>query len=416
MIFLLDDKIQNVNHRLKTILKAYPRQFWVVALVMCLAYSFHSMLWPFLIIYASKTLNQPLTAVTGLLMINAVVGMVTTFLGGAIADKFGRKWVSIVSLFLCVSSWFFFQFAGSMGLFAALMALNGATTPLYRLASDAMMADLVPPEKRMDAYSILRLGNNLGVALGPAIGGFLSAISYSISFTTAGIGFAVICLIMILFSVETMPEHDPNLQKTRKMGGYATIFKDGKFMGLVGSYTLVRICASTLWMLLAVYAKQNFGISERLYGFIPTTNAVMVILFQILITSKVKLHSPERMMILGAAFYAVAVFSIAFGQGFWMFWLCMVVATIGEMIIVPTSTTYASLLAPEDMRGRYMSIYTLTNGLGQGIGPQVGGIMNDTFGPQFIWYTGGLIGGLGALAFWFNARRQLRPPKEFITR
>lgn len=397
--------------RLKHILSEYPRQFWVVTLVMCLAYTFHSMLWPFLIIYASKTLNMPLAAVTSLLMVNALVGMVTTFLGGAIADKFGRKWVSILALLFCGVSWFYFQFANTIGIFAALMALNGATTPLYRLASDAMMADVVPPEKRMDAYSILRLGNNLGVALGPAIGGFLSAISYSFSFTTAGIGFAVISLIMILFSTETMPEHNPIQQNKRKMGGYLTIMKDGKFMGLVGSYTLVRICSSTLWMLLAVYAKQNFGISESLYGFIPTTNAVMVILFQIWVTSKVKRHSPERMMVLGALFYAVAVFSVAFGHGFWMFWLCMVVATIGEMIIVPTSTTYASLLAPDDMRGRYMSIYTLTTGMGQGIGPQVGGLMNDHFGPQYIWYTGGMIGALGALAFWLNARRQLRSSK-----
>jgi len=74
--------------------------------------------------------------------------------------------------------------------------------------------------------------------------------------------------------------------------------------------------------------------------------------FQILITRQVKRHRPEKAMIVGAIFYAVSVFAVAFGRGFWAFWLCMVVATIGEMILVPTSTTYASLLAPEDMRGR----------------------------------------------------------------
>ena len=375
---------------------------------MTLAYMFHSMLWPFLIIYASQKLALPLTTITGLLTLNSVVGLATTFLGGAIADRFGRKWVMAISLFLCGISWFLFQFADHFSLFALLMAFNGATTPIYRLAADAMMADIVPAEKRIDAYSILRLGNNLGVALGPAIGGFLSAVSYNISFTTAGLGIFACGVIVTLFSIETIPARKGKIFVPGEAGGYARIVKDSRFMGLVGSYSLNRICSSTLWMLLAVYAKQNFGISERLYGFIPTTNAVMVILFQMFITSRLKKQPRERSMIIGALFYAVAVFAVAFGHSFWMFWTCMVVATIGEMILVPTSTTYASLLAPEDMRGRYMSVYTLTGGLGTGIGPLIGGVMNDNFGPQTIWYGGGLIGGLSALAFYFASKRQFK--------
>lgn len=397
---------------IKKIIAGYPRQFWVVVALMTLAYTFHSMLWPFLIIYASEKLGLALTAVTGLLTLNSVVGLVTTFLGGAIADRFGRKWVMAVSLFLCGISWYLFQFANDFLLFALLMAFNGATTPLYRLAADAMLADVVPAEQRIDAYSILRLGNNLGVALGPALGGFLSAISYKISFTTAGIGIVACGLLVTVFSIETIPARKPETVAPGQKGGYARIFHDSQFMGLIGSYSLNRICSSTLWMLLAVYAKQNFGISERLYGFIPTTNALMVIFFQLLVTSKVKFHKPEKSMIVGALFYAVAVFAVAFGQGFWAFWLCMVVATVGEMILVPTSTTYASKLAPEEMRGRYMSLYTLTGGLGTGVGPLIGGVLNDNFGPQTIWYGGGAIGALSALAFFLSSRRQHQPQPQ----
>jgi MFS family permease len=394
----------------RKIMKGYPRQFWLVVTVMTLSYLFHSMLWPFLIIYASQKLNLTLTAVTGLLTLHSLVGLVTTFLGGAIADRFGRKWVMALALFLCGISWYLFQFADQFSIFALLMAFNGATTPLYRLAADAMMADVVPSEKRIDGYSILRLGNNLGVALGPAIGGFLSAVSYDISFTTAGLGIFACGILVTLFSIETIPSQTDVQLGTEQSGGYGRILHDSRFLGLIGSYSLNRICSSTLWMVLAVYAKQNYGISESLYGFIPTTNAVMVILFQMMVTSRVKHQRPEKSMIIGALFYAVAVFSVAFGRGFWAFWLCMVVATIGEMILVPTSTTYASLLAPEDMRGRYMSIYTLSGGLGPGVGPLIGGVMNDNFGPRTIWYTGGAIGALSALAFLLNSRRLSKSP------
>lgn len=396
----------------RKIVKAYPRQFWLVTTVMMLSYMFHSMLWPFMIIYASQKLNLALTAVTGLLTLHSALGLVTTFLGGAIADRFGRKWVMALALFMCGISWFLFQFADHLSIFALLMAFNGATTPLYRLAADAMMADVVPSEKRIDAYSILRLGNNLGVALGPAIGGFLSAVSYDISFSTAGLGIFACGVLVTLFSAETIPSRNQGTLGEAPKGGYGRILRDSKFMGLIGSYLLNRICSSTLWMLLAVYAKQNYGISERLYGFIPTTNAAMVILFQMLVTAKVKKYRPDRSMIVGALFYAVAVFAVAFGRGFWAFWLCMVVATIGEMILVPTSTTYASLLAPEDMRGRYMGVYTLTGGLGPGLGPLICGVMNDNYGPRTIWYTGGAIGALGALAFFLNSRRLTRQQQK----
>jgi hypothetical protein len=45
------------------------------------------------------------------------------------------------------------------------MALSGAFNPLYRIGADAMMADLIPPEKRIDAYSLLRMGNNVDAVL-----------------------------------------------------------------------------------------------------------------------------------------------------------------------------------------------------------------------------------------------------------
>lgn len=395
--------------RLRKVIKLYPRQFWLVAVIMMLAWTFHSMLWPFLLIYISQKLNTSLTAVASLLTINALVGMVTSFLGGAIADRFGRKWVMVVSFILCAFSWYLFQLADTVALFVALMALNGATTPLYRLAADAMMADLVPPGNRIEAYSILRMGNNLGVALGPAIGGFTAAISYNISFSIAGLGILLCGILVMIFSSETIPvrENVAPIPPSR-LGGYGKILRDRQFLSLIGAFTLNRISSATIWLMLGVYVKSNFGMSEKLFGFIPMTNAVMVIFFQVLTTRWVKRHDPKWMMVFGSVFYGLAVFGVAFGQGFWAFWLCMVVATIGEMILVPTTTTMAAGMAPDDMRGRYMSVYTVTSGVGSGVGPLLGGFLSDSFGPTTTWYGGGLIGFAGAAAFLFNIMARKR--------
>jgi MFS family permease len=111
-------------------------------------------------------------------------------------------------------------------------------------------------------------------------------------------------------------------------------------------------------------------------------------------------------MTLGAAFYGVAVLAVAFSTGFWAFWLCMVVATVGEMILMPTSTNYVSRLAPDDQRARYMSMYTITWSVGTALGPLIGGILSDQVSPSATWIGAGLLGFIGAGLFFLFSRRE----------
>ena len=404
---LLHDKIIRVISRIVSTYKSFSRQFWLISVVMMLVWTFHSLVWPFLTLYASEKLNQPLTAVTVLLTINSLVGLVTTFIGGAIADRFGRKWVMVFALTFAGVAWYLFRMAEVLPVFALLMAFSGAVTPLYRLAADAMITDMIPIEERIDAYSILRLGNNLGVAVGPAIGGFLAARSYQISFAVTGIGMLLCAVLILLFSIETMPQTPRQIIPGVKQDlGYSAPLKDRRLLGFLVATSFNRMATSALWMLLAVHAKTRFSISEGIYGFIPTTNAVMVILFQLYVTRQAKRHAPGPMMTIGALFYGVAVTGVAFSQGFWGFWLCMVIATIGEMILLPTSTNFVSNLAPEDKRARYMSLYTVTWSIGMALGPLIGGTLNDRISPSATWIGTGLLGFIGAGLFWLYSNKQ----------
>lgn len=365
---------------------------------MMVAWLLHSMMWPYIMLFSSQRLNQPLTSVAWLMTVNSVFGLVATFLGGAIADRFGRKWVMVFSLFLGGIGWYFFRSAGALPIFALLLGLIGAATPLYRLASDSMVADLIPEENRLNAYSLLRMGNNFGVALGPAIGGLLVAKSYNLCFSIIGVGFILIGVYSALIIVETKTPAQPiEVRKEGETGGYIQIFKDKTFMMMLGGLSLNRIATSILWLMLAVYSKQNFGLPENVYGLIPATNAIMVVLFQLLVTRQVNRRNPQAAMVLGALIYAGAIFSVSFGTGFWGFWVCMVMATVGEMILVPTATTFTSRLAPQEMRARYMSIYNVAYWIGTGVGPVLAGFAEKLFEPRAMWYAAGLVGFLGAL-------------------
>jgi len=386
--------------RIERTVQAYPRQFWLLSLLMMLAWLFYSIIWSYLLLYFSQRLGKPISGVAWLMTLNAIVGVASSFLGGSIADRFGRKGVMVFALLFSAMGWFFFRSAGNLPVVALLIVVTGATTPLYRLATDAMVADLVPVDKRLDAYSMMRMWNNLGVAIGPAIGGFLISISYFVTFSVVGIGFAVIGVLGWLLMRETGTRQKMVIKDDLKQGrGYCTILQDRIFVKILGAYTLNRVCTSILWVTLAAYTKQNFGLSESTYGFIPATNAVMVITLQLSITRQVNRHRPSSAMVVGTLIYAISIFSVAFGEGFWWFWLCMVGATVGEMILVPTTTTFTSKLAPPDLRARYMSLYTFTWTIGTGLGPLLAGFAGDLFTPRAMWYTAGLAGFASFLIF-----------------
>ena len=186
----------------------------------------------------------------------------------------------------------------------------------------------------------------------------------------------------------------PNINRSQRepFGGYGPAVKDRYYLSFVGAIAANTIVAAMMWQLMAVYANSNYGISESLYGFLPTTNALMVVLFQFAVTRLTKRASPMIMIALGALFYALSAASVSIASGFGGFWISMVIMTIGEMILVPTATTYVANRAPADMRGRYMSLYGLTWSIARGVGPAYGGFLNDNLGPKFIWYGGFLVG------------------------
>ncbi|MAT45517.1 MAG: hypothetical protein CL609_24575 [Anaerolineaceae bacterium] len=383
----------------------YPNQFWLMAFGMLIGTMGSSMIWPFLMIYVSETLSVGLTVVASMMSINAAMNLLFSFLAGPVTDRIGRKWVMVISLAGNGLCYVLMSFAGSVPAFAILMGLRGAFMPLYRVGSDAMMADMIPQEKRADGYAVLRMSNNLGIALGPAIGGFITSSSYAIGFYIAAIGLITYSLLLVFLAKETLQKDLSVAAVKERFGGYGQIFRDKPFINFNLIFTLTAVTAAMIWVLLAVYTKQNYGIPEKLYGFIPATNAIMVVTLQILITRFTKRYNSVRMVALGAGFYVLANLIIGVGFTFWMFWGAMVVMTLGELIMVPTATTYVANLAPPDKRGRYMSIHGMTNGISMGIGPLLGGFLSDSISPHAPWFFAALIGSISVVLYLFFTKR-----------
>lgn len=393
---------------LRNLYHEYPRQYWLMITGIVISTAGGSMIWPFLVIYASNKLNMPLSTVATLISINAGTGLIASFVAGTLADKIGRKAVMVFSLTVNSIAYLLLINAVAYLHFAGLMVLIGLSNPLYQVGADAMLADMIPSEKRTDAYAINRIANNAAFALGPAMGGFLATRSYNLAFYGAALGFMSYSLLLFFQAKETLvitEHHDTTTPLTGKevFKSYARVFQDKAYMTFVALISIGLIAPTLMWILMPVYAKTNYGIPEGLYGWIPTTNALMCVFVQYFVTRLTRRHKTLPVVGVGMLIYAIGTGSVALMTGFWGFWLSMVILTFGELTLVPTASKYVADIAPAELRGRYMSMHWLGWGLARTLSPIIGGFLNDNISPHAIW-IGGLLIGLTSVSgiFLFN--------------
>ena len=278
----------------------YPRQYWVLFWGLLINSIGGGLWWPFLTIYMRERLAVPLTTITLLFTLNAVAGLAAMSVAGPAVDRFGRRFAMIIGLVANGSILLAMSAAQALPVWALLMLVQGFFNPFYRVGSDAMVADLIPPARRAGAYALLRMINNLGIAIGPAIGGFVIGVSYGLAFYIAAVANLLFVILIVLFVRETLPSRtafpvhgsgaDDGVQvdAPKREGGYGPVLRDRPFVALCGVFVLATMPAAIMMMLLAVYAKENFGVPERQYGFIMATNAAMVVLLQYAVTRRAR--------------------------------------------------------------------------------------------------------------------------------
>lgn len=390
--------------RMRLATSGYSRQFWILFWGTLINSAGGSMVWPFLTVYMRQHLGVPLTLITLLFTLNSAAGLVATSIAGPAVDRFGRKIAMALSLAGNSAVYLAMAAAHTLPTWAILMAALGVIWPLYRVGADAMVADMIEPERRPAAYALLRVVANLGIAVGPMIGGFLSTVSYLYAFGGGATANFIFLLLVLLAVRETLPQRPPE-RAAADDGGYGPVLRDLPFLAFCAIYVIATMPSSIMMTLLAVYAKENFGVPESQYGFIMATNALMVVLFQYAVTRRSEGYPPLRVLTLGALLYAAGVGSVAFGRSFPAFVLSMAILTAGELLLVPTATALAANLAPAEMRGRYMGLFGMTWGIGFGIAPVIGGLLSDRLAPVAPWYGGLLLGLIAAAGFLLLARR-----------
>src|SRR5262245_7539646 len=290
----------------------YSSQLWLLFWGTLTGSMGQSLIWPFLTIYISQRLHAPLTTITLLFTLQSIAGFAATALLGPLMDRAGRRKPMMGGLVASGLTLLLMSQATTLWHWAILLPVYGMVNSVFRMGSYSMVADIVAPERRAEVYALLRMGDNLGITVGPALGGFLVTIGYAVSYTIAAATQFVLAAFVGLIIRETLPEHlrsdgksDPF--STPRPIGYGPMLHDYRFLAIWGLNILVQIANAMVFVLLGLYVKDNFSIPEDRFGLIIGTNAAMVVLFQYGISRLTTNRPSLTMMAFGALLYALGL-------------------------------------------------------------------------------------------------------------
>jgi len=406
--------------RMNKIYHEFPRLFWIVVVTSFIDGIGNTMVFPFFALYITQKFHVGMTQAGLLLGTFSLAGLIGGAIGGALTDKFGRRKLILFGLVFSAISTILLGVTNSLPLMYPISALIGLIGSLAGPAHGAMIADILPESKRSEGFGILRVVGNMTWIVGPTIAGFLASKSFLALFVTDAVISCIVALIVYRFITETKPAAPEGHQEqtiTQTLGGYGIVFRDFPFVGFIVASILMGIVYLQMYGSLSVYLRDNYAINPQGYGILMSTSAITVILFQFWTTSQIKTRPPFQMMALGAIFYAIGFTLFGIVETFVLFALNIVIITIGEMIVIPTSQTLVASFAPEDMRGRYMAIFGLSWAIPSTIGPGLAGYILDNYDPNLLWYLGGLLTLVSVLGFFLlhlrlGTRQEFSPVQE----
>lgn len=406
--------------RFNKIYHEFPRLFWVVVVVGFIDRIGGTLLFPFFALYITQKFNVGMTEAGVLLGMSSLFGLIGGTVGGALTDKFGRKQLILFGLIFSAVSTLTFGLVTKLSVLYPLMVVVGLLSNIAGPAHDAMIADILPEKQRQEGFGILRVVGNLAWIIGPTIGGFLANINFFYLFVVDSVISCLVAAMIFRSLPETKPAPHPHEQSEtfwQTVVGYRVALRDFAFMAFIVAGMLMLVVYQQMYGTLSVYLRDNHNINPSGYGFLMTTSAITVVLFQFWVSRTIKYRPPFLMMAIGTVFYMIGFALFGVVTTYVLFALNIVIITIGEMIVVPTSQAIAANFAPEAMRGRYMAVFGLTWAIPSTIGPGAAGYILDNYNPNYLWYIGGAICGLSVIAYYalhlrLGTKPEFAPTKE----
>lgn len=357
---------------------------------------------PFLMLYLVRDRGVELVTASILLTVQGIGLTLSNVVGGWLADRVGRRGTMVAGLTATAAVMFVLPSAGPLWLIAVLVGALGLTADLHRPALNAFVADVVSPEERARAYSLLHWAINLGLSVALVAGGIVAEVSYAWLFrldaaTTLGFALVVWWLLPRDAATERVPA-EPRGAPVRDRGLLA--------FAVITFLVFLVFFQNFVTLPLAV---TDLGFTATDFGLILAVNGVAVTVLQPLTAGHLKKIRPDRALAAGYVLIGLGYGLVAFATDVVSLAGTVLVWGLGEIIVMAVGTAYVASLAPQEKRGRYLGMYGASIAAAVAAAPLVGTIVYRIH-PHALWYGCAAVGVL--VAVWqLRLGRRTRAPR-----
>ncbi|HHP7229473.1 MAG TPA: MFS transporter [Xenococcaceae cyanobacterium] len=346
----------------------------------------------------------------------SVAGVVGRFLGGQGVDSpaWGRRKILLLAAAISAFADVFLVMADNFLLLVVGNMLMGLGVGLYWPATEAAIIDLADVEHRNESFAVTRLADSLGLSLGVVLGGALIANfgNYRALFAIDGVSFVIFFGIIYYAIAETYQFSAPAVTTSR---GWRLAFSDRSLMIYAVVNILFTVYLAQVQTTLPLYLK-NFagnasqGFSEKVISGLFSWHITFAAICQLPIARWLNRFSRIQALTIALIFWGIGFFCVwRIGTASYpLFWsiVALGIMALGMVTYTPSASAFVADIAPESLRGVYLSISSQCWAIGYFIGPAMGGYILDRSESVIKGFWLGCIGSifLGMLILYYLAK------------
>ncbi len=362
-----------------------PRALWLLVIGMAINVTGASFLWPLNTIYIHDILGKSLSVAGLVLMVNAGASVIGNLIGGVLFDKIGGYRSILLGISITITALIGMTINHTWNFYVVYLTIIGFGSGIV-FPSMYAMAGSVWKEGGRKSFNAMYVSQNLGVAIGAALGGLVADIRFDYIFLANTVTYAVFFTIALFGyrKIQANPTSQTSiLDQSKRIKDHTKL------------YALLTVCIGYLlcwmgyvqWQTTIATHTQSVGISLKQYSILWTINGAMIVLAQPIISWIVKKYTKtlKAQIIVGLVIFIISFAVVGVAEQYTAFVIAMIIITIGEMFVWPAVPTVANQLAPKGREGFYQGIVNSTATGGRMLGPFMGGVLVDLSGMGMLF-------------------------------
>jgi MFS family permease len=367
----------------------------------------------FLALFLTKKVGITEEAAGLLFAASTAVSYLASIVGGFCADHFGRRRVFFISLLANATLFLIVPVLPSALVGAIVAVVSIGVISAAEPAINSLLSDCTAPEQRKAAFSLVYMGANLGLAVGPLAGGFLFTANPKYIFLADGLVTLVAALTVLGMPSTYVARRDRQPARGEPVPGFVAAIRNNPrvplFCLLFVAHAFVYSQTTFSFPLLL---DKRFGESgPLLYGAFMTGNGIAVIVLTPILITLTRHASALRCVAAGIALYAAGFGLYGVAGSLWFLVLSVGIWSAGEILATTNAKVFVASQSAPAHRGRFNTLLDMSFETGFGLGPGVAGKVIVAYGIAAVWPVMAVVAAAGSLGILALGRSSRAPER-----